>query len=105
MVWTILGQDRLSGKLETFVLLTDGANSKKQAFDKASETVEVLAVIQGNHGGSVTLYKPFSTDLGLSLKTEAERLEDRRFGRRRGRGGGGGGGGGAVRGSALRQMQ
>ena len=79
MVWTIIGQDRISGKLESFVLLTDGANSKQRAFDEASETVEVLAVIQGNHKGAVTLYKPFSTDLGLSLKTEAERLEDLRF--------------------------
>jgi len=79
MVWTILGQDRISGKLESFVLLTDGANSKQRAFAEASETVEVLAVIQGNHKGAVTLYKPFSTDLGLSLKTEAERLEDLRF--------------------------
>lgn len=79
MVWTILGQDRVSGKLETFVLLTDGANSKQRAFVEASETVEVLAVIQGNHKGATTLYKPFSTDLGLSLKTEAERLEDLRF--------------------------
>jgi len=79
MVWTILGQDRISGKLESFVLLTDGANSKQRAFAEASETVEVLAVIQGNHKGAVTLYKPFSNDLGLSLKTEAERLEDLRF--------------------------
>ena len=79
MVWTILGQDRISGKLETFVLLTDGMNSKQRAFDEASETVEVLAVIQGNHRGAVTLYKPFSSDLGVSLKTEAERLEDLRF--------------------------
>jgi len=79
MVWTILGQDRLSGKLESFVLLTDGMNSKQRAFDEASETVEVLAVIQGNHRGAVTLYKPFSSDLGMSLKTEAERMEDLRF--------------------------
>jgi hypothetical protein len=79
MVWTILGQDRISGKLETFVLLTDGMNSKQRAFDEASETVEVLAVIQGNHRGAVTLYKPFSSDLGMSLKTEAERMEDLRF--------------------------
>ena len=79
MVWTILGQDRISGKLESFVLLTDGAASKQRAFDEASETVEVLAIIQGNHKGAVTLYKPFSSDLGLSLKTEAERLEDLRF--------------------------
>ena len=79
MVWTILGQDRISGKLESFVLLTDGAGSKQRAFDEASETVEVLAIIQGNHKGAVTLYKPFSSDLGLSLKTEAERLEDLRF--------------------------
>ena len=79
MVWTILGQDRISGKLETFVLLTDGANSKKQAFSEASETVEVIAIIQGNHKGAVTLYKPFSTDVALSVKTEAERLEDLRF--------------------------
>jgi len=79
MVWTILGQDRLSGKLESFVLLTDGTDSKNRAFSKASETVEVLAIIQGNHKGAVTLYEPFSSDLGLSLKTEAERLEDLRF--------------------------
>jgi hypothetical protein len=79
MVWTILGQDRISGKLESFVLLTDGAGSKQRAFDEASETVEVLAIIQGNHKGAVTLYEPFSSDLGLSLKTEAERLEDLRF--------------------------
>ena len=79
MVWTILGQDRISGKLESFVLLTDGANSKKQAFNEASQTVEVLAIIQGNHKGAVTLYEPFSSDLGLSLKTEAERMEDLRF--------------------------
>ena len=79
MVWTILGQDRISGKLESFVLLTDGAGSKQRAFDEASQTVEVLAIIQGNHKGAVTLYKPFSSDLGLSLKTEAERMEDLRF--------------------------
>ena len=79
MVWTILGQDKISGKLESFVLLTDGAGSKQRAFDEASETVEVLAIIQGNHKGAVTLYEPFSCDLGLSLKTEAERLEDLRF--------------------------
>ena len=79
MVWTILGQDRLSGKLESFVLLTDGTDSKNRAFSKASETVEVLAIIQGNHKGAVTLYEPFSSDLGLSLKTEAERMEDLRF--------------------------
>jgi len=79
MVWTILGQDRLSGKLESFVLLTDGTDSKNRAFSKASETVEVLAIIQGNHRGAVTLYKPFSSDLGMSLKTEAERMEDLRF--------------------------
>ena len=79
MVWTILGQDRISGKLESFVLLTDGAGSKQRAFDEASQTVEVLAIIQGNHKGAVTLYEPFSSDLGLSLKTEAERLEDLRF--------------------------
>ena len=79
MVWTILGQDRISCKLESFVLLTDGMNSKQRAFDEASETVEVLAVIQGNHRGAVTLYKPFSSDLGMSLKTEAERMEDLRF--------------------------
>jgi hypothetical protein len=79
MVWTILGQDRISGKLETFVLLTDGANSKRRAFDEASETVEVLAVIQGNHKGAVTLYEPYSSDTGLPLKTEAERMEDLRF--------------------------
>ena len=79
MVWTILGQDRLSGKLESFVLLTDGTDSKQRAFTEASETVEVLAVIQGNHRGAVTLYKPFSSDLGMSLKTEAERMEDLRF--------------------------
>ena len=79
MVWTILGQDRISGKLESFVLLTDGAGSKQRAFAEASETVEVLAIIQGNHKGAVTLYKPFSSDLGVSLKTEAERLEDSRF--------------------------
>ena len=41
MVWTILGQDRISGKLESFVLLTDGAGSRQKAFDEASETVEV----------------------------------------------------------------
>tara|TARA_R110002073_G_scaffold223215_1_gene383359 strand:+ start:200 stop:469 length:270 start_codon:yes stop_codon:yes gene_type:complete len=79
MVWTILGQDKISGKLETFVLMTDGANSKQKAFDEASETVEVLAVIQGNHKGSVTLYKPYSRDLALTAKTEAERMEDLRF--------------------------
>ena len=79
MVWTILGQDRISGKLESFVLLTDGAGSKQRAFDEASQTVEVLAIIQGNHKGAVTLYEPFSSDLGLSLKTEAERMEDLRF--------------------------
>jgi hypothetical protein len=79
MVWTILGQDRLSGKLESFVLLTDGTDSKNRAFSKASETVEVLAIIQGNHKGAVTLYEPPSSDLGLSLKTEAERMEDLRF--------------------------
>lgn len=79
MVWTILGQDRLSGKLESFVLLTDGTDSKNRAFSKASETVEVLAIIQGNHKGAVTLYEPFSSDLGLSLKTETGRMEDLRF--------------------------
>ena len=79
MVWTILGQDRISGKLESFVLLTDGAGSKQRAFDEASQTVEVLAIIQGNHKGAATLYEPFSSDLGLSLKTEAERMEDLRF--------------------------
>tara|TARA_R110001599_G_scaffold169877_1_gene359875 strand:- start:412 stop:681 length:270 start_codon:yes stop_codon:yes gene_type:complete len=79
MVWTILGQDRISGKLESFVLLTDGAKSKKQAFSEASETVEVIAIIQGNHKGAVTLYKPYNRDLALTAKTEAERMEDLRF--------------------------
>jgi hypothetical protein len=79
MVWTILGQDRISGKLESFVLLRDGTNSRQKAFNEASQTVEVLAIIQGNHKGAVTLYEPPSSDLGLSLKTEAERLEDLRF--------------------------
>ena len=53
MVWTILGQDRISGKLEAFVLLKDGASPKRQAFNEASESVEVLAIIQGNHIGNV----------------------------------------------------
>jgi hypothetical protein len=81
MVWTILGQDRISGKLESFALTTDGTNSKQRAFDEASRTVEVLAVIQGNHRSAVTLYKPFSSDIGLSLKSEAERMDDLRFAR------------------------
>jgi len=59
--------------------LKDGANSKQRAFDEASQTVEVLAVIKGNHKGSITLYKPFSRDLATSWKTEAERMEDLRF--------------------------
>jgi len=79
MVWTILGQDRISGKLESFVLLTDGAGSKQRAFDEASETVEVLAIIKGNHKGAIALYKPFSIDLATSCKSEAERMEDLRF--------------------------
>jgi len=81
MVWTILGQDRISGKLETFVLMTDGSNSKQKAFAVASETVEVLAVIQGNHRGAVTLYEPFKSDVGLSLRTEKERMEELDFAR------------------------
>ena len=79
MIWTILGQDRVSGKLESFTLMTDGAGSKQRAFDEASQTVEVLAVIKGNHKGSVTLYKPFNTDLATSWKSEAQELEDLRF--------------------------
>ncbi len=79
MIWTILGQDRVSGKLESFTLLTDGAGSRQRAFDEASQTVEVLAVIKGNHKGSITLYKPFNRDLATSWKSEAERMEDLRF--------------------------
>ena len=79
MIWTILGQDRISGKLESFALLKDGANSKQQAFNEASETVEVLAIIQGNHKGAVTLYKPFTSDIVAAIETEEERMNRERF--------------------------
>ena len=79
MIWTILGQDRVSGKLESFTLLTDGAGSRQRAFDEASQTVEVLAVIKGNHKGSITLYKPFTSDIVAAIETEEERVNRERF--------------------------
>jgi hypothetical protein len=54
-------------------------NSKQRAFTEASETVEVLAVIQGNHKGSITLYKPFTSDIAAAIETEEERVNRERF--------------------------
>jgi|TARA_R110000803_G_C11786433_1_gene297381 hypothetical protein len=79
MIWTILGQDRVSGKLESFVLFRDGPSSKEGAFSEASETVEVLAIIQGNQTGAMTLYSPFSDEIGLLVRTEKQRIEAELF--------------------------
>jgi len=79
MVWTIVGQDRISGKLETFAIVKDGTDSKKRSFNEASETVEVIAIIQGNHTKSTTLYSPFTGDVGFSIRTEEERVESALF--------------------------
>ena len=81
MVWTILGQDRISGKLEAFVLLKDGASPKRQAFNEASESVEVLAIIQGNHISATTLYAPFKGEIDVFVRTEKQRIEGELFSR------------------------
>tara|TARA_R110000824_G_C14780767_1_gene631963 strand:- start:27 stop:296 length:270 start_codon:yes stop_codon:yes gene_type:complete len=81
MVWTILGQDRISGKLEAFVLLKDGASPKRQAFNEASESVEVLAIIQGNHISATTLYAPFKGEIDVFVRTEKQRIEKELFSR------------------------
>ena len=79
MVWTILGQDRISGKLESFILMKDGANPKQQAIDDASRTVEVIAIIQGNHVNSVTLCSPYKHELRTYTLTEEQRKENDKF--------------------------
>ena len=79
MTWTILGQDKLSGKLETFIVLKDGGASKREAFREAAKTVEVLAIIQGNHSEAITLYAPFSNETHQFARTEAERIEMKEF--------------------------
>ena len=76
MIWTVLGQGRASGKLETFVLTKDGANSRKKAFEEASRSVSVIAIIQGNHVNSTTLYSPFKSE---SMKLEEERANKEHF--------------------------
>ena len=81
MVWTILGQDRVSGKLETFVLFRDGPSSKEGAFNEASETVEVLAIIQGNQTAATTLYAPFKGEIDVFVRTEKQRIEGELFSR------------------------
>jgi len=79
MHWTIIGQDKVSGKLETFALLKDGANSKNKALSEATKNTEVIAIIQGNHASAITLYKPFDSKESSFTKTEAERIEMERF--------------------------
>ena len=81
MVWTILGQDRVSGKLEAFVLFKDGASSKNSAFNEASESVEVLAIIQGNQVAATTLYAPFKGEIDVFVWTEKQRIEGELFSR------------------------
>tara|TARA_R110000744_G_scaffold730_1_gene2780 strand:- start:210 stop:479 length:270 start_codon:yes stop_codon:yes gene_type:complete len=79
MVWTILGQDRISGKLESFILMKDGANPKQQAIDDASRTVEVIAIIQGNHVAATTLCTPYKYELRTYALTECQRKENEKF--------------------------
>ena len=76
MIWTVLGQGRASGKLETFVLTKDGANSRKKAFEEASRSVSVIAIIQGNHVNSITLYLPFKSE---NMRFEEERVNKENF--------------------------
>jgi hypothetical protein len=76
VIWTVLGQNRTSGKLETFVLMKDGADSRKKAFDEASRSVAVIAIIQGNHVNSMTLYSPFKSE---NMRLEEERINKEHF--------------------------
>ena len=76
MIWTVLGQDRTSGTLKSFVLMKDGADSRRKAFDEASRNVAVVAIIQGNHVNSTTLYSPFKSE---NMKLEEERANEEHF--------------------------
>ena len=76
MIWTVLGQDRTSGTLKSFVLMKDGADSRRKAFYEASRSVSVIAIIQGNHLNSTTLYSPFKSD---QMKLEEERVNKEHF--------------------------
>lgn len=71
-----MGQDRTSGTLKSFVLMKDGADSRRKAFDEASRSVAVIAIIQGNHANSTTLYSPFKSE---SMKLEEERANKEHF--------------------------
>ena len=76
MIWTVLGQDRTSGTLKSFVLMKDGADSRRKALDEASRSVSVIAIIQGNHVNSTTLYSPFKSE---DMRFEEERANKEHF--------------------------